>query len=377
MHVCRPSEEDHETLLLAPRSDDGARHLARGAGPPDLVATSGGIPSAEVRQLLRDPRGICRQLGLCERAHPQPQGLLILCPWHAERTPSCSVRLGGDGTIAVHCFACGRGGDVFHLVAAVYRLDLRRDFPEVLRLAAALADGVVSSPHAGAAHDAGLAERPYPAAEELAKTWEATGRTSDDCEVANYLRARALDPVAIDRLGLARTLSLGTVTPRWASYRGQSWVQTGHRIVFPAFDSRGVMRSVRAWGVRANGIPKRLSPARRRIAGLVLANSAALTLLRREAPAPNEVVFVEGEPDMATWSLRLYQAGRSREVAVFGLFAGGWSREHADSVPVGALVCVRTHHDAAGDRYAREVNETLGRRCRVRRLVREEVGGHV
>ena len=55
---------------------------------------------------------------------------LVLCPWHSERTPSCSVKLASDGTIAAHCFGCGAGGDVLSLVAAARGLDARRDFGE-------------------------------------------------------------------------------------------------------------------------------------------------------------------------------------------------------------------------------------------------------
>src|SRR5262249_41583970 len=65
--------------------------------------------------------------------------LFVLCPNHSERTASCSVSRGPDGTIRVRCFGCDLSGDVFTLIAAVEQLDPRRDFAEVLRRAAELA----------------------------------------------------------------------------------------------------------------------------------------------------------------------------------------------------------------------------------------------
>jgi hypothetical protein len=76
---------------------------------------------------------------LSERALPQVRGLLILCLWPRERSPSCSVRTAPDGTIGVRCFGCGVTGDVFHLVAVAHALDVQRDLPEVLDLATELA----------------------------------------------------------------------------------------------------------------------------------------------------------------------------------------------------------------------------------------------
>jgi hypothetical protein len=73
MHVCRPYEEDHETLPLVDRAGGNARQPAGRGYTPGLVVRSGEGSAAAVRQLLTDPRGLCRQLGLSERALPQPQ----------------------------------------------------------------------------------------------------------------------------------------------------------------------------------------------------------------------------------------------------------------------------------------------------------------
>jgi DNA primase len=93
----------------------------------------------EVRRALSDPRRVCHALGLAKNAQLQPQGVLIVCPWHEDRGPSCSVTRGTDRTIRVKCHGCGESGDVLHLVAIANGLDVKRDFREVLKRAAELA----------------------------------------------------------------------------------------------------------------------------------------------------------------------------------------------------------------------------------------------
>lgn len=112
--------------------------------------------AAEVRYALTDPWKLADALGFIEgpRSYQrQARGVLVRCPWHDERTPSCSVFVGADGTIAVKCHGCGEAGDALSLVAAVHRLDPRRDFREVLETAAGIAgirltslDGSSSAP---------------------------------------------------------------------------------------------------------------------------------------------------------------------------------------------------------------------------------------
>lgn len=93
----------------------------------------------DVREALSDPWAVIRALGLEKGAQRQAGGALVCCPAHGDRTPSCSVTRGPDGTVRVRCFGCDLAGDVFVLVAAVRGLDGHRDFPSVLREAAELA----------------------------------------------------------------------------------------------------------------------------------------------------------------------------------------------------------------------------------------------
>lgn len=88
----------------------------------------------EIRYSLIDIPSLLDALGM--RARRDGSGFKISCPAHEERTPSCSVRIGADGTIACRCHGCGWSGDALGLVAIASGLDVRRDFRAVLRLAA-------------------------------------------------------------------------------------------------------------------------------------------------------------------------------------------------------------------------------------------------
>lgn len=65
--------------------------------------------------------------------------MLVCCPVHQEKNASCSIHIASDSTVAFRCHGCGATGDVFTLIAAVHGLDVKRDFRDVLRLAAQMA----------------------------------------------------------------------------------------------------------------------------------------------------------------------------------------------------------------------------------------------
>jgi hypothetical protein len=321
---------------------------------------------SEIRRTLVDPVRVCDRLGLARDAKLQAAGLLIRCPMHIERTPSCSVTRAGDGTVRVRCFGCDWSADVLGLVAAARGLDARRDFREVL-LAAAEVGGLreVAAELAGTARPTPRGapplpvpppERPYPDQAEVFSVWNAARPIAEveACHTALALRGLFPGPDA------ARALEQPP-GPRWARYQGASWFETGHRIVLPAFDARGALRSLRAWQVDRNAPgPKRLPPAGYRATGLVLANAPALHLLGASA-APARLLIAEGEPD----HLSLCQ--RYPGVAVIGVVSGSWSEMFAARIPIGSLVTIRTHQDAAGDRYADTITKTLAGRALIKR----------
>jgi hypothetical protein len=124
-------------------------------------------------------------------------------------------------------------------------------------------------------------------------------------------------------------------------------------LLLRVWDVEGVARSLRAWriGSTEDPSPKRLPPAGFRASALVLANQEACRLLRGDG-GPTRIVVVEGEPDFLVWATRF-------EGPVFGVLSGSWSPAIAKRIPYGSEVVVRTHCDVAGEKYAREIIESL------------------
>jgi hypothetical protein len=99
-----------------------------------------------------------------------------------------------------------------------------------------------------------------------------------------------------------------------------------------------------------------------------MADGPALSRLTGGSPARVgrvRVVIVEGEIDYLTRATSYTDSETAP--AVFGVIAGAWSGDIAARIPDGALVAIRTDHDAAGDKYAEEIRSTLAQRCEVRR----------
>lgn len=331
----------------------------------------------QIRFRLRDPRELCSALGLLERAKPQAFGVLVRCPAHDERTASCSVTRGPDGTIRVRCFGCNFTGDVFTLIAAVHKLDIQRDFRRVLEFAARLCghDATLESetaPQARRARAAPAPERPYPPWKEVSALWARSMPVTSDPEVSGYFTERGLDLAQLDTLDLVRVLS--PPVPPWAAYGSRSWIDTKHRAIVPMFDERGVLRSLRAIHVCFGGdLPKRLPPKGYRAGAIVMANSLArIVLASGTIPSwwpegePFRLVLCEGEPDFLTWASEFSDSDVTAP-AVIGIVSGSWTGAMAARVPDGARVIIRTHHDQAGDSYANDVHATLAHRCTVLR----------
>ncbi len=327
--------------------------------------------AAEIRRSLTDPMSICDRLGLAKGATRQPSGVMILCPAHGERTPSCSVTKGRDGTIRFKCHGCQATGDLLTLVATVHDLDLRTDFKAVLLEAATLGglhhivaelnDQKIYEPRPLPALPEPEPERDYPPAAEVAALWAAAGPVAGDAAAGGHLVGRGLNARTVDSLGLLRALPPSSTLPGWAKYRGRPWTASGHRMLARVYDAAGALRSVRAWRVEGDAPAKRLPPAGHRATGLVMANRHALELLTGERSTPRVVVVCEGEPDWVSCSVTW------PTVAVIGIISGSWSDDFARRIPHGSEVVVRTHNDQAGDKYADEVIKTVKARAVVRR----------
>jgi hypothetical protein len=327
----------------------------------------------EVRLALADPVKLCGALGYSEGAKRQARGLLIRCPFHGERDPSCSVTIAEDQTIRVKCFACDKRTDALGLIAhQLGRSTDGSDFFEVLaegariagllELEAEIRDGRPRPDRPRAEAPPPRPEVPYPDQGEILEVWRRGLLPGDDAETSRYLVGRKIDPVAIGERGLARVLM--PPAPSWAIFGSRSWIETGHRLIVRVFDSHGQPRSVRGVRVRDNDTPKRLPPTQKKAKGLCMVNRSACAMLRNQEH-PGRIVVVEGEPDFLTW-------GTLTEEPVIGLVIGAWSEEFAAAVPRACRVVIRTHEDDAGERYANEVIETLkSRQCTFRRVSSE------
>jgi hypothetical protein len=327
----------------------------------------------EVRSLLVDAGRLCAALGIDKGATRQAGGLVICCPAHGERNPSCSVTNGPDGTLRAKCFACDWSADALGIIALVRGLDTRSadQFREIMaegasiggdhRLAAEILDGRPMPDRPKVPPPTPREARDYPPREQVVDVWSSGTTPADDVWASSYLVRRVIDPVLVGARGLARVVS-GPL-PRWAAYRGRPWTETGHRLVVRAFDSDGLARSLRAIQILPDQDgPKRLPPAGHKAAGLALLNEGAWRMLHGDSPG--RLGIVEGEPDWAWWGTRT-------EEPLIGLVSGSWTDAFAAAVPRGCRVIIRTHNDEAGDRYAEQVAESLKHKCELVRRALE------
>lgn len=254
-----------------------------------------------------------------------------------------------------HCFACGAAGDGFALIAAAHDLDRERDFGEIVAIANSIASEATAT--------AGARTPPvvkgvstYPPTGEVSALWNAAGPVEGDAAAAAWVRARGLDPSIIEDFDLARVLARDGTTPSWAAC-GASWCTSDHRLLVPTYDAAGELRSLRGRAIGTAGARKELSPRGHRTGGLVLANEAALGMLRGKAGA--DLVVVEGTPDFLTWATRPTFSG-----AVVGIIGGvGMPQDVAGRIPNGTRVAVRVDRDDAGRKYEARIVELLAGRC--------------
>lgn len=177
----------------------------------------------------------------------------------------------------------------------------------------------------------------------------------------HWLQARKLDADSIAAGELARMIPDGVEVPPWAAW-GRSWPVAGYRLLVRTWNARGECESLHARYTRPgeSQAPKAVWPRGFEGRGLVMANEAALALLRGQ-DAPGTVVIAEGIPDWLTCAV-------AWPVPVFGIAAGSWPRDaaHAARIPDGSEVIIRTDTDAAGEQYAGDIAASFAGRPRVR-----------
>ncbi len=349
-------------------------------------------PDADrIKAALDDARGLCDALGLLEGKrgkdwHPQAGGAIVLCPWHDERSPSCSVSRGRDGTVRVKCFGCGATGDALTLVAARHRLDLAGDFVEVLDLGAVLAGvalperldrpvGYVPPVRAIVRRaDAAPVEAPEDGSvDAVANALADLAPITRDRAALDYLRARGLyRSVAMGWYSLpgdetARTRLRDEVVARvgaeaWASSglssiegpRSGLWsyAWTGPRVVIPWRAPNGTVEALqgRLRGAESEGVRKYVFPRGRRPRWPYGAEGLDL------AGADTAVAVVEGAIDAVSFDLlaRLHGAD-AVALAVPGVSAwdARWLRLFARRPCIVGLDADRAGDAAVGEMRSR------------------------
>lgn len=347
------------------------------AGAPRLTST-------EVRRALDDPRALCQRLGLGRGARRQRGGLMILCPWHEEKTPSCSVRVAPDGTVAVHCHACGASGDALSLVAVARGLDVRRDFPAVLAEAARIAGldplGAAARPPLAKARPPAskrakaLSPAPAPVLDEatfaaMAEALLWVGRLDGGPiagDVARYLAGRKLLDLAreegwaalpppgdaqaawlkmlVDVFGREAVEASGLV---WKKGRGLSFAHPQHRLVIPWRSPEGKVVTLQRRRIDAEPEKKYVFPA-----GRPARFPYGIEKVRggNGGKGGETLAIVEGAADVLALRWLLRRDGV--EAAVVGLagaqsWDGAWAR-YAGKAAIIGLDADRTGHLAVG-----------------------------
>lgn len=345
-----------------------------------------------IKAALDDARGLCDALGLLDGRrgrdwHPQAGGAIVLCPWHDERSPSCSVSRGANGTVRVKCFGCGATGDALSLVAVRHNRDLAHDFVEVLDIAAALAGvalperidrpaGYVPPVRAIVRRiDVAPAEAPEDGSvDAVASALADAAPVTRDRAAMEYLRARGLgaSPVArgwyalpgdedartrlrdaiVERVGVEAWASSGLSSIEGPREGLWSYAWHGPRVVIPWRAPNGTVEALqgRLMGAESKGVRKYVFPRGRRPRWPFGVEGVA------DLDADAALAVVEGAVDAVSFNLLADAAGADAyAVAVPGVSAwdARWLRLFARRPCIVGLDADRAGEAAMGEMRAR------------------------
>lgn len=250
--------------------------------------------------------------------------LKCLCPFHSEKTPSCTVYTDNG---SFYCFGCGAGGDVITFIMKIENLD----YIEAVRFLAQRAG--LPMPEDGYDDRAGREKRRLLEINKAAaRFFYQNLRTPDGKEGLRYLiEKRRLSPDTIKKFGL------GVAPNHWTSLKnhmlangftekeliaasllseknGRTFDFFVNRVIFPIFDLRGNVIAFSGRTLEANPqggkyLNSRETPLYKKSRTLF-----ALNFAKNESVKSKRLILCEGNVDVIT----LHQAGFTEAVATCG-----------------------------------------------------------
>ncbi len=287
------------------------------------------------------------------------------CPLHGERTPSFHV-----WADRFHCFGCQAHGDAVEFVMRLEGLDFRAACERLARDVGADLEAIP------AATPPPSAPRTFPPRDAVVQLWEMSSPVCRGPEVAAYLRLRGIDPERVDALELARAAPGEEWLPDWAWCGRTTWTASGHRLLVPLRDHRGIGRSLLARAITRSRARKSIVPAGFATRGLVMLCPRALSFVRGEAPGLRRLVITEGEIKFLAIATRI--PVDALDVAVIAVRAGSWpgAAPLAEQLSDGCTVYLATDPDRAGAEYATRILRSLEERWRAGAVAIELRPGH-
>ncbi|MDE6665922.1 MAG: DNA primase [Ruminococcus sp.] len=223
---------------------------------------------------LRNANPIDTVIGSYVNIQKRGRNYLCSCPFHSEKTPSCTIF---TDTQTFHCFGCGAGGDVITFIMKIENLD----FPEALKLLAQRSG--VEMPQNTFSQNSFYAQRKtriYEMNRITANFFYKNLINGSDKSGLQYFADRRLLPATIKKYGLgyapdswdtlvnllhSKGYSDEEITDAWLGGRSQ---KTGNiydmfrkRVMFPISDLKG---NIIGFGGRVldDSVPKYLNTAK-------------------------------------------------------------------------------------------------------------------
>lgn len=271
---------------------------------------------------LRNANPIENVIGSYVSIQKRGRNYLCLCPFHSEKTPSCTVF---TDTQTFHCFGCGSGGDVITFIMKIENLDFR----EALKLLAQRSGIEMPQDFSKNSRNTQKKTRIYEMNRISANFFYQNLVQGSDKSGLKYFADRRLSPATIKKYGLgyasdswnelvnllnSKGYSDDEITEAWLGGRSQ---KTGNiydmfrkRVMFPISDLKG---NIIGFGGRVldNSLPKYLNTAKTPVFDKG-ANLFSLNFAKNSDT--KNIILCEGYMDV----IALNQAGFENAVATLG-----------------------------------------------------------